>query len=376
MISTNHKMLATVTLFWALASSMALASIDGESEGMHFKVEKVSGGLGVVWGLALLDQQNMLLTERSGKIKRLNLATGAVQEVSGGAKVRLAGQGGLMDVAVQQPYQPNDWIYFTYSKNERGQGATALARARLVGNQLADWKDLLVTQSATSTHRHYGSRIAFDVDGHVFFSVGDRGVRSNAQDLSIHAGSILRLNLDGRVPVDNPWVNHQAALPEIWSYGHRNPQGISFDAASGELWAIEHGPRGGDEINLILKGRNYGWATLSFGKEYWGPIKVGEGTERAGMESPKKVYIPSIAPGSLLKYTGAAFPKWQGDLFSGALKLMHLNRVELDDEGNAKAEERLLEGLRLRIRALIQSPEGWLYFSTDHGDIYRLSPAD
>ncbi|PCI51145.1 MAG: dehydrogenase [Moraxellaceae bacterium] len=361
--------------FFIFSPTMLFASIIGESEGMHFKVEKIASGLGVVWGLALLDKQTLLLTERSGKIKRLDLATSVVQAVSGGATVKLAGQGGLMDVAVQQPYLPNDWIYFTYSKKHKGQGVTALARAHLVGNQLTDWEDLLVTQSATSTNRHYGSRIAFDGDGHLFFSVGDRGVRSNGQDLSIHAGSILRLNLDGSVPVDNPFVNHATALPEIWSYGHRNPQGISFDFANGELWAIEHGPRGGDEINLILKGRNYGWATLSFGKEYWGPINVGEGTERAGMENPKKVYIPSIAPGSLLKYTGSAFPKWQGDLFSGALKLAHLNRVALDDQGNAKVEERLLEDLQLRIRALIQSPEGWLYFSTDYGEIYRLSPA-
>ncbi|PCJ17971.1 MAG: dehydrogenase [Gammaproteobacteria bacterium] len=358
----------------ALSPLETFASITGTSEGMKFKVEKIASGLGVVWGLALLNQKEMLLTERSGEIKRLNLNTGKIQSLQGAAKVRAAGQGGLMDVAVQAPFQAEDWVYFTYTKDQKGKGATTLARAHLEANKLTDWTDLIVTKSITSTNRHFGSRIAFDGLGHVFFSVGDRGVRRNAQDLAVHAGSILRVNTDGTVPTDNPFINDKTAQPEIWSYGHRNPQGINFDTASGELWVIEHGPRGGDEINQITKGSNYGWATVSFGKEYWGPIAVGEGTQRKGMENPTKVYIPSIAPGSLVKYTGHAFPEWQGNLISGALKLTHLNRVVLDKNNQAIKEERLLEGLGLRIRALIESPEGWLYFSTDLGDIYRLSP--
>jgi len=184
----------------------------------------------------------------------------------------------------------------------------------------------------------------------------------------------MRLNLDGSIPNDNPFLNTAGARPEIWSYGHRNPQGLLFDPVKGNLWSIEHGPRGGDEINLIDKGRNYGWPVISFGKEYWGPVSVGEGTKKAGMEQPVKVYIPSIAPGSLMFYSGNAFPQWQGSLFSGALKLLHLNRVSISTNDKAFAEERLLEELKERIRALLQGPEGWIYLSTDSGRIMRMRP--
>ena len=199
-------------------------------------------------------------------------------------------------------------------------------------------------------------------------------MRPNGQDLTTHAGSILRLRLDGSVPTDNPFVGRDDVLPEIWSYGHRNPQGLVYDDVSKRLWSIEHGPRGGDEINLIHRGRNYGWAVVSQGKEDWGPFDVGEAKSREGMEDPVMVYIPSIAPGSLLLYTGKAFPQWRGNLFAGALKLQHLNRVELNDAGQAVREERLLTDLNERIRALAQSPEGWIYLSTDSGNIYRLRP--
>ena len=207
-----------------------------------------------------------------------------------------------------------------------------------------------------------------------FFGVGDRGERPNGQDLTNHAGSIIRLNLDGSIPQDNPFVNSNAALPEIWSYGHRNPQGLAFDEISNKLWEIEHGPRGGDEINLIKSGANYGWPVISYGKEYWGPLSVGEGTHRKGMEQPIKYYVPSIAPGSLTIYSGNAFPMWKGNLFSGALILRHINRIVLNSKNKAIKEERLLEALDERIRAIAESPQGWLYFSTDSGKIYRLSP--
>ena len=249
-----------------------------------------------------------------------------------------------------------------------------MARARIKNGSLVNWQDLLVSDSATGTGRHFGSRIAFDNQGHVFFGIGDRGERDNAQDLSNHAGSIIRLNLDGTVPDDNPFVNQQDKRDEIWSYGHRNPQGLVFDPQKKNLWSIEHGPRGGDEINLIKKGNNYGWPVVSHGKEYWGPISVGEGTEKPGMESPLKVYIPSIAPGSLIYYSAEAFPGWQNSLFSGALKLRHLNRVTVLGDGQLGEEQRLLESLDERIRALKQGPQGWIYFSTDNGKIMRLRP--
>ena len=195
-----------------------------------------------------------------------------------------------------------------------------------------------------------------------------------AQDLSNHIGTIMRINLDGSLPADNPFVGDPNARDEIWSYGHRNPQGLVYDQVSARLWSIEHGPRGGDEINLVLKGRNYGWPVVSHGKEYWGPLAVGEATSKPGMEDPRKVYIPSIAPGSLLVYRGTAFPDWQGNLFAGALKLRHLNQISLSDSGQVEREQRLLEDLDERIRALAQSPEGWIYLSTDSGRILRLRP--
>lgn len=345
-----------------------------QSDGMEFLVEEVATGLGIPWGMAFINSSEMLVTERAGKISRLDAATGKRTRLKGVPPVRASGQGGMLDVAVPPDFETGDWIYFTYVRDRDGEGVTVLARARLTGDRLVNWQDLLVTQSATDTDRHFGSRIAFDEEGHVFFGIGDRGVRPNAQDLSNHAGTVLRLNRDGRVPADNPFVNRPGVLPEIWSYGHRNPQGLVYDRKNRRLWLIEHGPRGGDEINRVLPGRNYGWPVISYGMEYWGPVAVGEGTEKAGMEQPVKVYTPSIAPGSLLLYSGKAFPAWQGNLFSGALKLRHLNRVVLDGQGRAVAEERLLGELNERIRALAESPEGWICLSTDSGRILRIRP--
>jgi glucose/arabinose dehydrogenase len=354
----------------------------------RFVVEEIARDLGVVWGMINLDDERILFTERSGGLGLLNIRTGVVNSVAGGPAVWAHGQGGLLDIAIPNNHTPNhpaiDWIYLTYSKEQQGKGVTTLARTRLENknlaqnsseeNSLIDWQDLLVTQSSSDTTRHFGSRIAFDDNGHVFFTVGDRGFRPNGQDLGTHAGSVLRLNLDGTIPSDNPFINRPGALPEIWSYGHRNPQGISYDSGNDRLWINEHGPRGGDEINLVLQGRNYGWPVVSHGKEYWGPMAVGESKYKTGMEAAKKIYIPSIAPASLLFYTGQAFPDWYGSLFSGALKLTHLNRVTVDKSGDIIAEERLLESLNERIRQIIQSPEGWLYLSTDSGKILRIKP--
>jgi glucose/arabinose dehydrogenase len=340
----------------------------------RYIVDEVARDLGVPWGMTFVNDAEILYTQRDGQIGLLNTRNSLVTAISGAPKVWTGGQGGLLDVATHPGYQAGNWIYFTYCKDSNGQGVTTLARARLDQDQLIDWQELLVTQSASDTTRHFGSRIAFDNSDHLFFTVGDRGHRPNGQNLSSHAGSVLRLNLDGSVPPDNPFIDSPEALPEIWSYGHRNPQGIFFDQQNQRLWLNEHGPRGGDEINLVIKGRNYGWPIVSHGKEYWNPLPVGEATSKPGMEDPKKVYIPSIAPSSLLLYTGEAFPRWQGSLFSGALKLTHLNRVTVDETGNIVAEEWLLEDLNERIRQVVQSSEGWLYVSTDSGKILRIKP--
>jgi len=349
-----------------------------ESEDMKLKVEKIAEGFDVPWAIAVLSPNELLVTERQGAIKLFNIDKSTTVTLKNTPDVLVDGQGGMLDVVLAPDFKTSGWIYFTYVKAVNGEGATVLARAKLENQKFSDWQELLVTESATSQDYHFGSRITFDEDNHVYFSVGDRGQRPNSQDLSNHAGSIIRLNLDGTVPVDNPFIkksiNSVSILPEIWSYGHRNPQGMAYDFENKRLWSIEHGPRGGDEINLILPANNYGWPLVSHGKEYWGPVSVGESTHRDDITPPVKVYIPSIAPSSLIYYTGDAFPGWKGNLLAGALKLRHINRVVLNEDGSFLKEERLLENLEQRIRALTQSPQGWVYFSTDSGGVYRISP--
>lgn len=338
-----------------------------------YTVKKITSNLGIPWGITFINADSIFITSKSGKAHLVNLKTGAKSAIRGLPPVSNSGQGGLLDVALlPNSSLKNPTLYFTYSKPMIDGAATTLASAQLSNNQLINWHDLLVTESAASSGRHFGSRIAFDNNGYVFFSVGDRGDRDNGQDLNTHASTIIRLNLDGSVPTDNPFYNSNHALKEIWSYGHRNPQGLFFN--NGNLWSIEHGPRGGDEINLIKKGANYGWPVISYGKEYWGPLAVGEGTHKQGMEQPIKYYDPSIAPGSLIKYTGIRFKQWDNVLLAGALKLRHLNVVHLDNNNEAIKEERLLKQLKQRIRALSESPDGFVYFTTDEGDLYRLSP--
>ncbi len=377
-MNINNYLLAIVLITGSICPMTLAAQPHSEFDKAMtpFIVEEIASGLGVTWGMSFLDSDRILYTQRRGAVGILNIDTNTSVAVSGVPEVLSEGQGGLLDVAIQPGYLPGDWIYFTYSKEVAGQGVTVLARARLENNRLADWTDIVITNSASGTSRHFGSRIAFDDSGHLFFTVGDRGHRPNGQDTTTHAGSVLRVNLDGSVPDNNPFVGKPGVLSEIWSYGHRNPQGIAFDRKTKRLWINEHGPRGGDEINLILPGRNYGWPLVSHGKEYWGPLAVGEAKYKPGIEAARKVYIPSIAPSSLLLYTGEAFAHWRGSLLSGALTLTHLNRVTLDSQGDVVSEERLLESMNMRIRQVIQSPEGWLYLATDDGMILRLRPRE
>lgn len=374
----NAKLLVFIIslLCLSFSSHSKNNTVTFKSEGMNLKLEKVAEDLNTPWAMTFLSETKLLVTEREGHVFLLDIKNSTKTKLTNTPSVMAEGQGGMLDIALSPNYQTTGWIYVTYVKNIEDEGATVLARAKLKKNNFYAWQELLVSESTTDTSRHFGSRIAFDNKGHVFFGIGDRGERPNGQDLTNHAGSIIRLNLDGSIPKDNPFVSSDTTLPEIWSYGHRNPQGLVYDKKMNRLWEIEHGPRGGDEINLIKKGANYGWPVISYGKEYWGPLAVGEGTHREGMEQPVKVYTPSIAPGSLLIYSGNAFPKWKGNLFSGALKLRHINYIVLDKEGKAVKEERLLKFLDERIRALTQSPEGWLYFSTDSGTINRIRPIE
>lgn len=364
------KPLTLLTFICALVFNTALVRAEH-----HLDVDTLASGLGVVWGLEVLPDQSLLITQRNGDIARLDLQSGTVTPVEGAPEVRARGQGGLLDVRLSPDYADSGWIYFTYAKPLGGQAATTLARAKLAGNTLTDWQDLLISESRTDSDHHYGSRITFDGNGHVFFSIGDRGKRHEAQNTRNHIGSILRLRLDGSVPEDNPFVGRDDVLPEIWSYGHRNPQGLYFNQQTGLLWSIEHGPRGGDEINLIEPGLNYGWPVITYGKEYYAPIAIGEGTEKEGMEQPVKQFTPSTAPGALIQYQGTAFSQWQGDLLSPTLALAHLNRVVINDRNEAIEEHRYLNDLGKRMRSLVESPEGWLYIGTDSGDVLRVRPA-
>lgn len=341
---------------------LSLASLSVRAA--DYQLNKITSGLGVVWGMDFISDNEIIFTQRSGEVGVINLQSSSVEYLDGIPTVLDEGQGGLLDVAVN-----GNQLYFTYSKPVQGGSATTLASAQMSSHQLVNWKDLLITNSVNENVHHYGSRIAIS-DQHLYVSIGDRGVRENAQDLSNHAGKILRLNLDGSTPKDNPFVGTKSALDEIWSYGHRNPQGLVWDQQ--HLWAIEHGPRGGDEINLIKKGANYGWPVISYGQEYWGPFSVGEGTHKAGMEQPIKYYVPSIAPSDLVIYKGDMFKSWAGSLLTGALRGKHINKISLDQDLRVDSEKRLLTHLKQRIRSLLIDKQGYVYFSTDQGNIYVL----
>ncbi|MDX1452277.1 MAG: PQQ-dependent sugar dehydrogenase [Oleiphilaceae bacterium] len=340
----------------------------------------VLDGLGVPWGMTWWDKQTVLITERGGALLRWHQPDNRLERVSGLPRVGVQGQGGLLDVRAYPPQHwqqgPAQWLYITYTKQVADGFTTVLARARLDKLQLQDWQDLLVTRAVSDGGRHFGSRIAFDQQGHVYFGVGDRGERDWAQDLTNHAGSVLRLKLDGSVPDDNPFVSRAGALPEIYSYGHRNPQGLVYDEQTGRLWLMEHGPRGGDELNLVLPGRNYGWPVISYGKEYWAPLAVGEATSKPGMEQPAYYYDPSIAPGSLLLYRGSRISAWQGSLLAGALKLTHINQLKLHaTQAKVLREQRWFEDQRERVRSLLEDAAGRVYFGTDSGRIYLVDGA-
>lgn len=355
-----------------------LISIPAHSAGMlkqPLSVETIATDLGVPWGMAISPDNTMLISQREGVLSLLDLGSNKLTNISGLPAIAVRGQGGLFDVALSPHYDNDHWIYFSYSKMVDSQAATTLARAKLVGTSLQEWQDLLITQSRSATFYHFGGRISFDNDDHIFLTVGERGVRPNAQNLNNHAGSILRLNLDGSIPIDNPFISDINALDEIWSYGHRNPQGLFFNKTTNKLWEIEHGPRGGDEINLIEAGKNYGWPIISYGKEYYQNKPVGQGTERAGMEQPIKKYVPSIAPSGLIQYSGKDIQEWAGNLLTGSLKSRHLNRVVLDNDNVAIDEQRVLRDVKGRIRNIIEADEGKLYLSTDDGRIIKVQQA-
>lgn len=357
---------ALLTLGVATACSQPL---EQQSELVDYRVVPVVGGLEHPWSIAFLPDGAMLVTERPGRLRIVRDGVLLEEPVPGVPEVFAQGQGGLLDVALHPDFERNRFIYLTYSKPvDGGSGATtALARGRFVDGRLEDVADLFVAVS--SGRGHYGSRIAFDGSGYVFLTVGDRQADPRedqehhpAQDLSNHHGTVVRLHDDGRVPEDNPFVGRPDALPEIWSYGHRNPQGLAVHPVTGDLWLDEHGPQGGDELNRVLPGRNYGWPVIGYGVNYGGAT-LHTATAREGMEQPVHYWVPSIATSGLLIYTGEAFPEWKGNVFVGGLAGVQLARLTLSG-AEVTAEETLVQGFG-RIRDVRQGPDGLIYLAID-----------
>ena len=320
------------------------------------------------WGMDFLDSRTLLITQQGGKLLRFDMQGGDLDEIAGIPESTEHGQGGLLDVLVEQDGEDTR-VYLSYT-HANGEGyTTRVARGVLRGDELEQVEVLFTAEPYYDTPYHFGSRLLI-VDDYLFLTVGDRGKREYAQDLSRHNGSVMRIHRDGRVPGDNPFLDTPGAKPEIWTYGHRNPQGLARHP-DGSIWVSEHGPRGGDELNRLEPGNNYGWPVITYGEEYRGG-KIGEGTEKPGMEQPVKYYVPSIATCGMDFYSGDTYPGWSDSLLVTALALTHLNRVELDGQGLG-AEYRHFDDSQLRFRDVQVGPDGYVYILAGSG-LYRVAP--
>ena len=345
------------------------------SQHQAFSIDTVAKGLDVPWGIAFLPDGDMLVTERSGQLFRFG--GGKLKSIIKGVpEVMAEGQGGLLDVVLHPDYKNNGWIYISYSqKAPDGKGGnTAIFRAKLVDNQLIGQQELFKAMPNTNSGVHFGCRMVFDDNGYLFFSVGERGDQSNAQKLTNHCGKIHRIFDDGRIPTDNPFVNTPGAMPTIYSYGHRNPQGIDIHPVTRQIWNNEHGPRGGDEINIVGKGNNYGWPVITFGINYDGTTITKE-TAKEGMQQPVFQWTPSIGPSSMKFVIGDRYPGWKGDLLNGSLSFKYLERVRVEG-GKVTEQEKLLEKAG-RVRHVVISPDGYIYVATESpGAIVKLVPVN
>jgi glucose/arabinose dehydrogenase len=339
----------------------------------------VTRGLEHPWGIAFLPDGRALVTERPGRLRIVDRDGRASEPLAGVPAVDAVGQGGLLDVALDPDFARNQRIYFSYAE-PRGDGrnGTSVARAKLGTMGLEDVTVIFRQQPAMAGRHHFGSRLVFGRDGNLFVTLGDRNSgRDKVQLLDNHIGKVVRIDRDGKAPADNPHLTQAGALPEIWSIGHRNIQGAALDPATGELWTNEHGPKGGDEMNRTLGGRNYGWPLVTYGMEYSGK-PVSDKTEAPGLESPVHYWVPSIATSGLAFYTGTAIAAWQGSVFVGGLKSGELSRLEMRD-GRVVSEERLFgEALKQRIRTVVNGPDGALYLLTDDsaGQLIRVTAAN
>ena len=358
-------------------AALLLVALSLAATAQELKPVTVASGLQNPWGLAFLPDGRMLVTERAGRL-RIVQADGRLSEpVQGLPRIDVGGQGGLLDVAIDPQFPDNALVYWSYSEpatNGDAGNSTAVARGKLEGTRLIGVQVIFRQSPKVGSSAHFGSRLVFARDGRLFITLGDRfSRRDDAQTLDTHHGKVVRIEPDGRVPADNPFVGRSGALPEIWSYGHRNLQGAALHPQTGELWAHEHGPQGGDELNIVAAGKNHGWPAITYGREYGTGLKIGEGTARADVVAPLTYWVPSIAPSGMAFLTSERYPGWKGNLFIGALRGAMLVRLELDGRTVVK-EHRLLQSLDERIRDVRQGPDGWLYLLTDNrnGRLIRL----
>ncbi len=351
-----------------LAAPLGAQTLNGPNGPL--RVTEMVGGLTAPWAFGFLPDGSVLITEKDGRLWRLS--EGHKNAVGGVGPVANVGQGGLLDILVPRDFAQSRQLYFTQALDQRSGAGTALATARLEkdADALTDWRVIYQIAEGSSGGRHFGSRLVEAPDGMIFMTVGERGDRPSAQDLARENGSVLRLTRNGDPAPDNPFADQEGRRPAIWSYGHRNPQGAGLDA-EGHLWINEHGAKGGDEVNRIAKGANYGWPVISYGRHYSGE-KIGEGTAEAGMEQPEFYWDPSIAPSGLMIYSGRLWPEWQGDFFSGSLKFGVISRLSGDP---LREVQRLQSPETARLRDIREAPDGMIWFlSEGQGALYRLSP--
>jgi glucose/arabinose dehydrogenase len=368
-------------LLWSLATWWPAWAQDRSpvivSETHAFRLVTLVTGLENPWSVAFLPDGRMLVTERAGRLRLVGPDFKLLpQAIEGLPEVVERGQGGLFDVALHPQFAQNGWIYWAYNAPGPGGWGTALARGKLQGQRMTEVQVLFSMQPKTRSNQHFGGRIVFDKAGMLYLTLGDRGDKDRAQKLDDHAGSVIRLHDDGRVPGDNPFVKRTGALPEKWTLGNRNMQGAALHPQTGDLWTHEHGPQGGDEVNVMRSGLNYGWPVITYGVNYGLGTRIGEGQTKPGMVQPLHVWVPSIAPSGMAFVSGSKFPQWQGDLLVGALRGQMLVRLVLDGE-KVLREERLLHGKAGRIRDVRMGPDGLVYLLSDgpDGALLRLEPA-
>lgn len=373
--------LGTVTLWTSCEpKEAAVESADEtfaiQTERLSIKVDTLYSEFENPWGMTWLGDGRMLVTERKGEILIFKDDKYTGEKVQGLPAVHEVNQAGLLDIAAHPKHAENGWIYIAYAKNfEDSTAATTIMRFKLEGNTAVQQEDLITAGPPWKGGRHFGSRIVFDNEGFLYFSNGDKGdIPMNAQDLTNAHGKIHRINDDGTIPTDNPFVDSVGAVASIWSYGNRNPQGLYFDKNTNTLWEAEHGPKGGDELNIIQKGKNYGWPVITYGINYNGTL-LAEFSEQPGMEQPIHYWVPSIATCGITVVTSDKYPGWKGNILVSALAKQHIARVVLKDNKHV-AEEKLLSGIG-RVRQVAESPDGYIYAVTElTGLLVKLLPAE